>query len=180
MKNKLIAKRYTEAFLSLFESKDYARLLDDIAFLQKVFKESPEASAFLNLFIFPAKEREQLFSAILKDLAFSDSWMKLFNLLVAKQKFAILESLLNELEQDVMELKGTIKVNLRIAHELDDNNIQKIKKLLTKKYGREVILNFIEDKEIIGGFIAETEDEVIDGSVKNHLQQFHRFVMNDD
>lgn len=178
MKNRLIAKRYTNAFLENISKEEYKKTLEDICVLKKLFENNEEAISILNLFIFPKKDRDVIFQSISKELILKKRWLKLFDLLICKQKLSILNDLLDELEKEILSRQNKIKVDLKVVHKLDNSTKEKIINYISKIYNKDIILNIIEDKEIVGGFIAETEDEIIDGSIKHNLDKFKQFVNN--
>ena len=65
-------------------------------------------------------------------------------------------------------------VNITLARELDKELMQIIENVIMKQpqfMGGEIIVKKRVNPEIIGGFIAETENISIDGSLKNSLKK---------
>lgn len=176
MKGRLVAKRYAKAFLNNIKEDEYQSILDDIDFLKKIFSKDRDAASIMNLFIFPKSKKKEILDSISENLKVKEKWDKLFDLLIAKQKFNTVMELFDQIERVILSFKDTIKVNLKTAYDLDEITINKLKVYISGILDKNVILNVAKDETIIGGFIAETEDEIIDGSVKNHLDKFSQYV----
>ena len=52
---------------------------------------------------------------------------------------------------------------------MSKKNIDKIKKALSKKTGKTIVLNVEQDSSLIGGVVTKIGDLVLDGSVKTQL-----------
>jgi len=67
------------------------------------------------------------------------------------------------------EFEKTIKAEITSASPLSDKQIAELKKKLAAKLGRQVEVNLELDESLLGGFIIQAEDLVIDGSVRGQL-----------
>jgi F-type H+-transporting ATPase subunit delta len=67
------------------------------------------------------------------------------------------------------ELKGIARASLVSATELPDKTIEKIREALSKKTGKEVILEVEQDPELIGGIVTRIGDLILDGSIRTQL-----------
>ncbi|HPY08626.1 MAG: F0F1 ATP synthase subunit delta [Patescibacteria group bacterium] len=74
---------------------------------------------------------------------------------------------------------GEIKTKLISARKLSETVVGQLKDYVIKKTGAQKI-NFLEevDKSLIGGFILEYDDKVLDGSIKNNLLIFKKQLSN--
>jgi F-type H+-transporting ATPase subunit delta len=77
---------------------------------------------------------------------------------------------INEFYQDfVDELKGVARASLISATELTSETIEKIRKSLSKKTGKDIVLEVEQDPGLIGGIVTRIGDLVLDGSIKTQL-----------
>jgi F-type H+-transporting ATPase subunit delta len=67
------------------------------------------------------------------------------------------------------ELKGIARASLVSATELSSETVEKIRDALSKKTGRNIILEVEQDPDLIGGIITRIGDLVLDGSVRTQL-----------
>lgn len=69
------------------------------------------------------------------------------------------------------QAENRIKVQLTTATAVKKKVAAVISKALEEKLGRQVELELLVDEQLLGGAVIRAEDMVIDGSVKNRLEQ---------
>lgn len=149
-------------------------LLEDINSLVTVFSQDPTLIKSFDSFVYPLKKRLDLAQNVADKLNNKNIWDNLFRILIKKHRFAIILDILIDLEEKILISRNQIKVSLKIAHEQTDkilNNITSVIKDILKK---NVVLDIEIDPEIIGGFVAQTNSILIDGSIKNNLVRLVR------
>ena len=67
------------------------------------------------------------------------------------------------------ELKGVARASLVSASQLTSEAIEKIRSALSKKTGKDVILQVKHDPALIGGIVTRIGDLILDGSIKTQL-----------
>jgi F-type H+-transporting ATPase subunit delta len=97
----------------------------------------------------------------------------IFNFLNFLQKKSLLhrmEKIIREFEKIYNQKNGIAILKIKSANLLDAKVIQAIAKALNlKKYE----LQAETDKNLLGGFVAEYGDNLIDASLKNNLNKLH-------
>jgi F-type H+-transporting ATPase subunit delta len=77
---------------------------------------------------------------------------------------------INEFYQKLVdELKGVARAGLISATELTSETIEKVRKSLSKKTGKDIVLEVEQDPGLIGGIVTRIGDLVLDGSIKTQL-----------
>lgn len=66
--------------------------------------------------------------------------------------------------------KGTVDVEVTVAHKLDDNALADVGKQISGRLGKNAIVSQKVDESIIGGLILKFGDKLVDGSVKTQLE----------
>ena len=64
-----------------------------------------------------------------------------------------------------------LKIKLKSAKELSNDEITKITEGLTKNFSSKIKLNYKHDKSLIGGLVLQVGSTMVDTSIKNKLQQ---------
>jgi F-type H+-transporting ATPase subunit delta len=67
------------------------------------------------------------------------------------------------------ELKGVARASLVSATELPDETVEKIRAALSKRTGKDILLETEQDPSLIGGIVTRIGDLVLDGSIKTQL-----------
>jgi F0F1-type ATP synthase delta subunit len=71
------------------------------------------------------------------------------------------------------------KVELVLAHDADKETREMLGKKLKESLGKDKNVEIKLDESIIGGFVAKTEDYLIDASVKKYLNQLKRVSLEE-
>lgn len=169
MRNKLVAQRYATAVLMNIDKSHFESFRKDIQLLETVFFQDPEYIKAINSLLFPLKKRLALAKEIATKLTNSFVWENLFEILVKKHRFSIIGDILLEIDHAILERNNQVKVKLTIAHELSDSIMQEIKENIRNILNKEVELAISIDPDLIGGFVAQTESVLVDGSIKHNL-----------
>lgn len=73
---------------------------------------------------------------------------------------------------------GTVRAKILSPDKISDHRASEIKTSLKHRYKAEhIILDQAEDKTLIGGFRIEAEDEIIDLSLKNKVNQLKNHLL---
>ena len=76
------------------------------------------------------------------------------------------------------EAEGKIEVQVRSAHELSGEQLDKIASSMAKRLGKEVTLTTAIDESLIAGAVITAGDLVIDGSASGRMQKLAVAVNN--
>jgi F-type H+-transporting ATPase subunit delta len=170
MKNLTISRRYAKALMLISredgKTDQYQSELDSLVRLfdaQKDFE-----SALINP-LYNKNERKKVLTSVLKATKLSDVMKSFLILLFDKGRISFLRDIASFYKDLADELQGVVKANIISATALSSNAIGKIKKALSKKFGKNIVLNVEQDPNLIGGIVTKIGDLVLDGSVKTQL-----------
>ncbi len=165
-----VEKEYSQAFFALAcEEKSAEKYYEELKLISDAFKSEPE---YLNLLSSPNLSAEEKLSCI--DSAFSpfvsEYTLSFLKLLCEKGHILKFHICLEDYEK-LYNLKCKTRIaKVTSAVELTHSERAKITESLEKKWNVCVNLVCEIDKSILGGIIIETEDTVIDGSLKSKLR----------
>jgi F-type H+-transporting ATPase subunit delta len=170
MKNLAIARRYAKALLLIGkedgQTEQYRQELERVANL--MIEQKTLADAISNP-QYNAEERKRVFEGILGKLDLSKVMSAFLMLLFDKGRVAFLVSINDFFQKLADELKGVASASLVSATELSAETIEKIRSALSKKTGKQVVLEVQQDPGLIGGIVTKIGDLVLDGSIKTQL-----------
>ena len=170
MKNLVIARRYAKALLLIGkgdgQTEIYREELNTVAELVKGQKVLEQA---LTNPLYSAVERRKVLNAVLQKMSLSKVTNAFMLLLFEKGRIGFLSNI-NEFYQKLAdELKGVARASLVSATALSSETVEKIRASLSKKTGKDIILEVDQDSGLIGGIVTRIGDLVLDGSVKTQL-----------
>jgi F-type H+-transporting ATPase subunit delta len=102
--------------------------------------------------------------------------LNLAKLLILKRRVKIMPQIAQEYSILMDRHQGIEHAQVTTAVKLDSSAELKIKEELAKITGSKVELTTRIDPDIIGGFVARVGDKVIDGSVRNRLQNLKQNI----
>ena len=95
-------------------------------------------------------------------------------LLKAKKKEYILPKILEEV---LRTLEKKNKIELVLAREFDSGGQKKLQEKLEELFGAGKKIETKINESIIGGFLAKTENHLIDASIKNYLNNVRQVAL---
>lgn len=170
MKNLAIARRYAKALLLIgkedAQAETYREELMGISSL--VEREKSLEHAITNP-LYNASDRKKVLLTIIEKLSLSKVMSSFLILLFDKGRIGFLGSINDFYQKLADDLKGIVRADLISAVELSPDTVDKIRATLSKKVGKDVILEIEQDSSLIGGIITRIGDLVLDGSIKTQL-----------
>jgi F-type H+-transporting ATPase subunit delta len=170
VKNLTIARRYAKALLIIGkedgQAETYGKLLD--GFTQLMAKETELDLAICNP-LYAASERKKVLKTIIDKVGISKVMASFLLLLFDKGRFEFLGNINDFYQKLADELKGVMRASLVSASGLSSETVEKIRTTLSKKTGKDIILEVEQDPGLIGGIVSRIGDLVLDGSIKTQL-----------
>jgi F-type H+-transporting ATPase subunit delta len=170
MKKTALARRYALALIKIGrEDASYERYGKDLRGLLAVFTGSPELYKVLLNPMHELEERKSLAAEVGAKLGVSEYVARFLGLLVESRKIAILEEICTAYFKMEDELAGRLRVTVEAPVEPGEDAKEAIRKKLEGDTGKEVILGFEKNPDLIGGMVIKVGNNVIDGSLRAQL-----------
>ena len=172
------ARRYATAMLQLAKERDEVEdIMNDMDLIRNTVSGSRELMLLLRSPIVKSSDKEQVLKKLFGERVTEP--MRLFlDLLVKKDR----EDLIGQIAEAFIALyndyKGIIVVEVASAQDLSDKQQADLQKSLENRTGKTVRMNLKVDESLKGGLTVRIEDTVIDGSVKNKLQELQALLHN--
>ena len=94
--------------------------------------------------------------------------------IVRKQRLSLIGDIKEYFLKLYYEENNKLPITAIFAKELSEKQRDLLVQKLEKKYGKKVVLDLKVDKGIIGGGILRIGNEVIDGSIKNQIDEIKK------
>jgi len=170
VKNLVVARRYAKALLVIGkedgQAETYREELEGVAGLMKQEKELEQAICNP---LYNAEGRKKVLQSVVDRLDLSVVMKSFLLLLFDKGRIGFLGNISEFYEKFADELKGVARASLVSAYELSSEAVEKIRTALSKRTGKDVILEVEQDPSLIGGIVTRIGDLVLDGSIKTQL-----------
>jgi len=170
MISRKVTNRYAKALIELAISENRLdEISKDLEFVQNSISSIRELMLLLKSPIVKRDKKKRVFSEIFSS-KISDTTLKFCELIINRDRSELLPDIIKrffELRDDFLNVKS---VFVKSAIELDEKHIDELRSVLEKNLNKKVRLNLSIDKNIIGGFIVQIDDTVIDASLKHQLE----------
>lgn len=171
MINLTLSRRYAKALLAIGqEDGNYAQYGEEISAFADLLAQSDELHQSLTNPIYPVDTRAGVLDAVLAKCGFSTITNNFLLLLQDKNRMDQLGAIVEIYGNLVDELSGIVRATVTSAKPLNDEAGDRVKETLEKLTGKQVVMEFEDNPELIGGLVARVGDLVLDGSIKTQLE----------
>jgi F-type H+-transporting ATPase subunit delta len=176
-----VASRYAKSILDLaIEKGKLEEVYADMQFLQSVTRSSRDFVTMLKSPVVHADAKNKIFQAVAAG-KISEMTMAFTRLLINKTRESVLPEVIGSFITQYKKHKNIHSVKLTTAMPVSDaikNSI--INQVKTHKGMENVELETVVDPDIIGGFVLQTGDQLVDASISYDLKMVAReFEKND-
>lgn len=184
MQNPRLASRYAKALIDLAQELNQLEAVNtDMLYLHQVLKSSADLASLLKSPIIKADKKQKILAAVFNG-KLGNTTSSFINLLVNKGREGDLYEITGEFNRQYMALKNIGKVKITTAIPLDAATLEVIRQKVAAQSSQEIVLESAVNPDLIGGFVLETNDQLIDASVLRDLkdikQQFSKNVYISD
>lgn len=176
--NKLVAQRYAKALLELVKENNLSNeeVLNQLNDVSTSVQNSDDLNKVMCSPVISTDEKKNvLIKLFSKDN--NKIVVNFLQLLVDKNKFGILGSVVKEFSQEVNKLSNKLLLNVTSAIELTNSDKAMIKVKLEKVLHKELTLDWYVNKDIIAGLVFEANDNIVDNSLRHQLQELSRKII---
>ncbi len=165
-----LAEGYAAAFLEVARAEGAVGIVgNELATFAGAFEGSPQLQSALTDNFLPVERRQTVVSELLGPT--SPVTSNLVSMLVgaghAKDIPAVASAFLSRAATE----QGRVSGEVRTAHPLSLDQQAALTTAIEKSTGKKVVLTFLVDPSVLGGVVTTIGDTVIDGTIRNRLEQ---------
>ena len=162
--------RYAKALFSIaLEKNNLKKIESDLSNIKNLVSSSNIFEKFLHSPLYNSYQQQEVISKISKKLKLTKEVNNLIFLLCKNRRLSLLFDLIKSFEALSRIEKGEIHAEVVSFEKLSKEQEKKIEDIFKKNLGKQVILEIIVDKSIIGGLIFRIGSKMIDTSTKSKL-----------
>jgi F-type H+-transporting ATPase subunit delta len=170
VKNLAIARRYAKALLLIGkEDGQIDTYREELGAFASLIEQEKSLKQVLVNPLYDAEGRKKVLMQVIDNLKLSRSMTSFLLFLFDKGRIGFLSAINDSFQKFADELKGVARASLVSAAELSSDTVDKIRSALSKRTGKDIILEVEQDPELIGGIVTRIGDLVLDGSVRTQL-----------
>lgn len=177
----VVARRYAQA---LFDAADSPAERTEIAAAVDAFEKALKGSIELRKFIlaqnYTKEQRFQvvdtLFNKVKSPTAGDILFFNLLKLLIQKGRFILIPEIFSSFQNLLLGAENTQIAEVSCAHDLTPEAEKKLKKVLTDRFEKKILLKTISDKSLLGGLRIRVGSFLFDDSLKTRLERIRRHM----
>ena len=175
---KLISKTYGEALVELaVEENKVDDFVKELTVISQILKENSDFDALMNHPKIVKEEKKKVMENVFRG-RISDELLGFFLLIIEKDRYGEIDSILSYFIDQVKAIKGIGIVYVTTAVPLGQQQKQKIEQRLLQTTGyKEVEMHYDVDEALIGGMKIRIGDRVVDSSVQTKLSELTKQLM---
>lgn len=168
------AKTYADALIETNQCND--DILKDLETVAKIIESSNDLKTVLNTPAVPVEQKIEIIDDIFKS-QISQNILNFLKILAEKKRFNEFEEILQAFKNKFDEIQGIKRITVISAIELSDEHKNRITDKLKEKLQKNIYADWQVDNEIIGGLIIHIDDNVINTSIKNKLENLSKNII---
>lgn len=180
MAESALGRRYARALVSLGQEAGCIERIDrDLSAFAEVMDLG--GGALRGTLISPSLttvERGRVLDEVLKHVSLHPFVRNLLRLLNDKSRFFIFDDIRRAYTELADELAGRVRATVTTARPLGLSLRAQVQAALTRATGKDVVVGFEVDSELIGGIVARVGDKVYDASVRARLQEMEHSLLS--
>jgi F-type H+-transporting ATPase subunit delta len=170
------AEGYAAAFIEVAKTEGVTSVVgNELATFSQAFESSAELQTTLTDANLPVDRRQMVISNLLGSKANAVT-VNLLSMLVGAGRAKEIPGVVSSFLQQAASVNDAQAGQVRSAYALSDEQKAALSAAVVRKIGKHVSLSFVVDPSVLGGVITTVGDTVIDGTVKNRLEQLKAAV----
>lgn len=167
-----LAFRYASAFFDLAtevkQNEAYLKTLKDI---QALLESDVTITQFLASPLIKAEDKVAALMKAFKESQLPEGILNFILLLAKKGRLALLPEVVAAYQAREDELNGVTRGTVKSAGSLNDKQKENILNQIQAVTKKKVVLQYLEDKSLIGGLVAQVGSFTFDDSLAAHLRR---------
>ena len=167
-----VVQRYVKALHSLsIEENKNTEIKNDLLLINKLIEKNKEFKKIIYSPLISPKKHQEIIKLICKNLKINKITENFLFLLTFNKRLILLEKILETYNKISSKSKDIINIDVFLPNKTTKKDMTNINKKLNNELKKKTKINFIEDKNIIAGFIVKLGSTMIDFSVKSKLDK---------
>lgn len=172
-----IAERYAQGLFELARETGTVREKKEQAeLILRAIAENPELTVFLRAVKVTKEEKKNLIAGVFKDAADQET-VNLIKLLLDKGRIAYFREIFTEYIRLADEELGIQTATVESARELKAEDIERIRKALVRKTGREIVMKTKINPDLIAGIKVTVGNNVTDITMRTKIDSMKEALL---
>jgi F-type H+-transporting ATPase subunit delta len=180
MKDRKLASRYAGALLSVFPDPAQAEPTD--AFLAALADALQETAEFRDVMLdpaFPRSSRKAILTSLAAQRGLPRQVSRFLETLVENNRLGVLAAIATVFHEEREKAMGIVPAEITTAAPLEPELLDRARIALQRMTGRKIRLTSRVEPDLLGGAVTKIGSKVFDGSLRNHLGELRRRMVQE-
>jgi F-type H+-transporting ATPase subunit delta len=169
-------KRYALALYTVAEEKGKVEeYLSDLRAVVELMRDDLEFLKIIKHPLISTSAKKKMFIKIFKG-KIDEDLLSFLLILIEKDRILFTVQKLNEMEKIHLERNNMLLVTVKTVIPLQETQRDNLRTKLQEMYDKKIVFDEKLDKNIIGGVYIRVGDDVIDGTIKNKLDEMKKLM----
>ena len=170
-----VSRRYARALFSLaLEEGKHERTGEELDAVAQAIRASNEARTVVQNPGYTPAQRHALVDVLAKSLSLSLLLTNFLHLLADRHRLAEVPAIARSYAEMMDEKVGRMRATVTSAKPLSDDEVRRVREVLSDLTRRTIVLEARADPRIVGGLIAQVGARELDGSIRTQLERMKR------
>jgi F-type H+-transporting ATPase subunit delta len=170
VKKAQIASHYAKALYDVIDPERLDHVLSEYDLGSGLFASRKEFFAFFDSPAVSLEKKEKMLNKTMDVIGASPELTAFFRILLRRKHLNLMGNILKEFRKRVDAKNNRAVCVLRTASPLSEKQKKTIHDNLAALDGKELTVKTIIDKSVLGGVVAEIDNKIYDGSLRNRLK----------
>lgn len=172
------AKNYADSLIQIGKDgiMSFDAILNDLNTVKEITGTSDELVKVMENPAISINSKNEILDSVFSN-HISDKIINFLKILIDKKRFNELNQIIQAYSNEVDNINNIKRVEVISAIEITEDRRQRLIEKLQNKLQKNVIVNWVLDSEIIGGLVIKIDDDVIDNSLKNKLENLSKNII---
>lgn len=171
-KQEPVSKLYAKALFEFAQERNEVPVIQEhFAAFVEATRTQPELKQALTTYLFSTQEREALAREICKTMGLNPIVQRFVELLTVKTRIVLLDEVYAAFRDLVDKSQGVVRGIVTTVESLSDAETADLQKVFSNRFKKQVRLEPVIDKEILGGLVVQVEGMTFDGSLKTTIRR---------
>jgi F-type H+-transporting ATPase subunit delta len=164
------AAAYAKALIDVVSIKEGDDFIKQLTQISQIFAENQELVSAFESRGLPEQAEKDLISELCKNAR--PSLQNFLEILIKNGHIRILERICDKFVTLQNKRKGLMNFKVKVTYLPDSEQQRKLEETLKNKFNlKEVNIDYLIDRDLVGGIIIESESYLIDDSIRSRLDQ---------
>lgn len=178
MKELTIARRYSNALFKIAKEKNsLSIIMKELETFVNFWNSQNEITLLLNSPLISINDKKKVFDKVINLLKINSVLKNMLYIMLERRKLSIIphvyDFIKNKSEQDM----GIYNIEIFSIHQMEEAYISKIKMILSKKTGKNIVIKNTIQQDLIEGIVIKIGNKYFDGSLKRRLERLREHLL---